>query len=418
MSGRQSTNRWRGVIAVALVAAGMGLLAENPALFLLGGVGVAFAAYPLLSPAPDPHLELERRLGAVSPRHGETVEVTTTVRNAGSRPLFDVRFLDGVPDALSVTDGRARRGLVLLPGDEASVSYTVTARRGKHAFEPATAVVRDLSGATEVELDVDTESEIDCVADEGDVPLRDRTTTPAGRVLAEDGGTGVEFYRTREYRRGDPLNRVDWNRLARTGEATTVEYRRERAATVVVLVDAGAAAYRGRGGEPHAVTLGVSAAEQVAVALLEGHNTVGLAGVGREPCWVAPAGGRDQRVLLRKTLATHVTFRSTPPAETTAVVGQAERIRSRLGPTTQLVVVSPLADDDIVEAIRAFDAHGHATTVLTPVVTADRTVGQRLAEVERRNRASRLRSAGVTTIEWEPDTPLVAALAAAGGNRR
>jgi uncharacterized protein (DUF58 family) len=413
MNDRHETNRWRGVIAVALVAAALGLLAENPPLFLLGGVGVAVAAYPLVTPEPAPRLELERRLGETSPSHGDEVEVTVTLRNTGSWPLFDVRFFDGVPDALSVTDGRARRGVVLLPDSEATFSYTVAARRGTHAFEPATVVVRDLSGATEVKLHVNTETEIDCMADEGDVPLRPQTLESVGRILADDGGAGVEFYRTREHQPGDPLNRIDWNHLARTGEATTVDFRREQAATVVVLVDASEAAYRGTGDDPHAVTLGVSAAEQLIVALLEGHNKVGLAGIGRGPCWVAPASGRDHRVRVRETLATHETFRSTPPTESAAVEDQIEAIRSRLGNAIQVIVVSPLTGDDIAGAIRTFDAHGHAATVINPVVTGEETLGERLAEVERRNRVNALRSAGIPTVEWEPDRPLLAALASA-----
>jgi len=63
----------------------------------------------------------------------------------------------------------------------------------------------------------------------GDLPLRGLTTKYHGRVPTDVGGAGVEFHATREYRRGDPVKRIDWNRRARTGELATLELREERA---------------------------------------------------------------------------------------------------------------------------------------------------------------------------------------------
>jgi uncharacterized protein (DUF58 family) len=208
------------------------------------------------------------------------------------------------------------------------------------------------------------------------------------------------------------MSRIDWNRYARTGEPTTVEYQREQAAKVVVVVDARAASYRGREDEPHAVAYAVSAARQVIETLIDSRNRVGLAGIGRELAWVAPGAGREHDDDLQHVLSTHGTFASTPPGEAAAHDDQVERLRKRLTEGTQVVLVSPLCDDAVVDVAAALEAHDHAVSVISPRVTRTDSPGRRLAGVERRHRISRLRNADVPVVEWEPERPLASAVSA------
>lgn len=418
MSVPHRTRRWRGVVVLTLAAAGVGLLAKRPLLLLVSTLGVVYAMYPRLSSVSEPRLELDRRVSDTNPQAGTPVEVTTTVRNAGDRTLFDLRFVDGVPPALAVTDGSPRLGTALGPGDEASVSYTMSAKRGRHRFEAATALARDLSGDHEVEVAVEAETAVDCTSDLDTAPVGEQTRPLSGQIPADAGASGTEFHQTRSYRRGDPVGRVDWNRYARTGELTTVEFRAEQTASVVVLVDATPAAYRGREGDPHAVVLGVSGAQLLVPTLLDGHNHVGLAGLGREAVWLAPSSGRKHRLRAQELLSTHRTFSSRPPDPdaTIDVETQAETLLARLGERTQLLVVSPLLDDAIVTAIQRFRATDHDVTVVSPDVTAGveetdgARAGRRLAAIERASRLSTLRAADVGTIDWPTTEPLAATL--------
>ncbi len=82
----------------------------------------------------------------------------------------------------------------------------------------------------------------------------------------------------------------------------------------------------------------------------------------------------------------------------------------RLPDAAQVVLLSPLCDDAIVETARRLDAYGHRVGVISLDVTGDESVGQRLADVERENRLSALRRSGLPVVEWEPQTPLAAAL--------
>jgi len=404
------TKRWRGVVAVSLFALTAGLLLNLPTVLMLAVVGVTFALYPALTGTPDPTLSLDRELGTENPDKGEAVDVTVEVRNDGDETLLDLRLVDGVPPTLRVTDGTPRQAGVLRPGSSLSFSYTVTAERGKHVFDPATAVVRDLSGEREVEVSVASETEIDCTVADAGISLREQTLPDVGRITADDGGSGVEFHRTRDYQRGDSPSRIDWNRFAKTGGLSTIEFRRERAASVVLLVDARAAAYRGLDGDPHAVAYGVSGARQAAASLFGSRNRIGLAALGRSPVWVPPDAGRSHVDDIEETLATDATFAPTPGDGEADHDDQLAQLLERLDDRSQVLLFSPLADDAAGEAARTIEAHGHAISVINPVVTADDGPLRRFASAERRHRVSKLRNAGIPVVEWDPDRALAAAV--------
>ncbi|WP_435178954.1 DUF58 domain-containing protein [Halorussus sp. AFM4] len=412
------TRRWRGVVAVALLVGGVGVIADRADLVLVSVVGVAFAVYPRLSPAPPsaPDLEIERRLSDHAPDPGSEVEVGVTVRNVGDDALADARIVDGVPPALTVTDGSPRYGGPLRPGDEVSFDYAVRAEEGKHGFEPATVVVRDVSGAREVESRVEAETEIDCTAARETPPKRDLAVRDAGELLTDTGGAGIEFHQTREYRAGDAMSRIDWKRFARVGELTTVEYREERSAAVVLVVDARAPAYRAASDGPHAVVRSVAAAQRLVGALLGERNRVGVAALGREDCWLAPGAGSEHRARAERLLATHPAFAAAPPGEDDCppVEDQVTRLRRQLPGDAQVLLLTPLCDDGAVTAASTLEAHGHRVTVVSPDATDDATPGRRLAATERDNRVASLRRRRIPVVDWADDEGLVAAVARTG----
>ena len=407
------TDRWRGILVVTLGTGGVGLLARRPPLLLIAALGVVFAAYPRVVSPPDPDLRLERRVSDDSPTPGEPFEVTTTVRNVGEGWVPDLRIVDGLPPALPIAEGTPRHGTALRSGESASFSYVVEARRGQHRFDPATVVARDVSGGHEVEIEMDagTETAVDCTSNVPRVPLRSQTTDEAGRIVADHGGDGTEFYQTRAYRRGDSINRIDWNRYAQIGDLRTVEFRAERAATVVLVVDARPAAYRGRNDEPHAVAYSVAAAGELVDTMLANRNRVGLTGFGRDVPWLPPGSGRDHRVRVQDLLSRHATFRFRPPAgPVPELAEQTARLRVRLPDDAQVLVLSPLLDDELPETIRLLDARGHAVSVISPDVTASDSPGETLAALERDDRIRRLRAAGVPVVDWPTEKSLATTL--------
>ncbi|MDS0259757.1 DUF58 domain-containing protein [Haloarcula sp. S1CR25-12] len=410
----RTTGRWRGLAAVALFFVAVGVLADRPATLLVGVVGAGLAVYPRLSGPPGVDLALERRLDDAAPARGEPVTVTTRVENTGDRTLTDCRVVDGVPPMLTVTSGSPRHAAVLRPGEATEFSYAVETEYGRHQFDPATVVARDITGAHEVETAVVAGTEIQCADSVPELPVREQPDGHAGRLVTDEGGSGIEFHSVREYRPGDPMGRIDSKRWARTGELTTVEFREERPTSVVLLVDARAPAYRAEAeGRPNAVAHSLAGVEQLLSALEDTRDAVGLAALGRELCVRAPGVGSDHEAALWQLLATHPAFDATPPGAGKAgdrASGETERqtalLRKHLDSDAQVVVLSPLADERIVEAVRTLAAAGHAATVVSPDVTVEGSLGRRLARRERTMRIRAVRRAEVPVVDWDPSTPL------------
>ncbi|RDI71329.1 DUF58 domain-containing protein [Halopelagius longus] len=412
------TNRWTGIEGATLLAGAVGVVAQQPSLLLVAGLGVAYTAYAWFGVAPPPTLELTRELSDDAPDAGDRVTVTVTVRNAGDSTLSDLRLVDEVPPALEVVEGSARLGTALRPGASATFSYEVEAVRGEHEWGPLTAVVRSPSGEEErtAEFEAETATVLGCAPSldaTADLPLRGLTTQYTGRVATDVSGVGLEFFATREYRHGDPLNRIDWKRRAKTGELGTVEFREERAATVVLLVDARTEAYVAPAeGDRNAVERSVDAATQAFTSLLDSGDRVGVAALSPHECWLPPGTGADHRARARELFGSHPALAPTPSEEAYFVAVSIRRLRRRLPTDAQVLFFSPLADDVATLTARRIDAYGHLVTVVSPDPTADDSPGRRLARIERENRIDALRRSGIRVLDWGEE-PLATELARA-----
>jgi uncharacterized repeat protein (TIGR01451 family) len=445
-SVERTTQRWRGVTAFALLAGALGVLLSRPSLLLAGAAGVLFGGAARAAGPPTAAVAVEREVARERADPDEAVRVTVTVVNVGDALLPDVRVVDGVPGALTVAEGTPRHATALRPGKRATFSYEVRASRGRHRFTPATVLLRGFPGAIEREVavpadapgttdatadadsagDGDTDSgETDgpepsvntgtlvCVPrlDEGEsMPLRPQTTGFSGRVTTDLGGAGAEFHSVREYRPGDPLSRVDWARLARTGEFATRQFREERAATVVCLLETRESAYGAPApGAPTALERSVTAAGTAFTALLAAGDRAGIAAWGPTPCWLAPGTGSEHRARARDLLGTHPAFDPMPPDGTFLPSIARRRVERRLPADAQVLLFSPLVDDPAVDLARRLDAYGHRVTVVSPDPTAGDTAGRTLAALERDRRLSTLRGAGIRVVDWTSE-PLAAAL--------
>lgn len=431
----RETGHWTGIGVVALAAIGIGTFAESAAVVMAGIVGIGYASVATALEAPTPEVGIERTLSDVAPEPGDEVVVTVEIENESGRFLADLRLIDGVPPGLAVTEGAARLGTALRPDEVVEFEYTVTARRGTHAFDPVLAVTRDLARSAEREFLIGSETTLVCepvlrpIA--AGVPLRQTAATFSGRLTTNEGGAGTQFHSVREYRKSDPLNRIDWNRHARTGELATLEFHEERAAKALVLVDARKSCYVAPGPDaPHAVDRSVAAAGRIAATLLADGDTVGLAAIGPidgrdgngdDQCWLAPGSGHTHRARFQELLATHPQFSTMPPTQSRRWTPQIRTIHRQLGSDTQIVLLSPLADRAAPHIVRWLEARGHAVTVVSPDPTAGETSGQRLASVARRLRQFDLQREGVPVVDWRADESIDEAFArvgAAGGGRR
>ncbi|WP_436929676.1 DUF58 domain-containing protein [Halosimplex halobium] len=401
----ERTGRWAGIHGLALAATAVAILVGKPVAILAGLAGVGFAAYSRAADAPAPELAVERHVSDTDPAPGERVRVTLTVENESGATLPDLRFADDVPPGLEVVDGTARHTTALRPGKRASIAYEFEAVRGRHEFDSLTVVTRDLSGASRrVAREATDRSTVVCrpTYEDRTAPLGELATRLTGSQPVSATGEGQAFHSLREYRNGDPLGSIDWNRFAKDGELATRRFDQPRTVKVVLLVDARAAAYVTAGDGCPAVDACVRAAGALVGGLAEADCHVGLAALSPRECWLPPASGRGHRERLLDALTTHDAFGWRPPAERDDTAGGDgfDRLLTQLSGDTQVVVCSPLVDDRPVEVARALDARGHDVTVASPDVTADDTAYRRLAAAERQVRLDECRRAGLAVVEW------------------
>ncbi|WP_135820370.1 DUF58 domain-containing protein [Halostella litorea] len=419
-----SVRRFGGAVAGSAALASAGVASGQQPLLAAAVVPLAFVLVGALSgtPAAAGSVRVDRSIRPASPMPGETVTVTLTVTNATDRALPDVRIVDGVPDAVTVFAGSPRAAVALRAGESATVSYSLVARRGEYAFDPPRVRLRNAS-ATRYDtaaVEAGGDARLSCEVGVDEVPLHEQTTGFTGQLPTDTGGSGVEFYGTREYRTGDPPSRIDWRQLAKSGSLTTVDYRRQQAARTVVLVDArDACDVAPAEGYPTGVDLGVYAAARLVGTLANADHQVGVAAVedapaGETVAWVEPSSGPELRAraerLFSEVLASPAGDRGVADGSGAGNDAVAD-LRRRLSGSTQLIVVSPFLDAYPPEAVRTLAAHGHELTVVSPDVAGDGSTGKRIVALERRTRLAGVRDAGVPVVDWHPDEPLTLALA-------
>jgi hypothetical protein len=311
-----TVGRWRTGLSAALALVGVGLLFAEPTLLGAAVVPLVYVCYGVVSGlSTAPTLRATRSFDPGEPGPGERVTVRLHVENTGNSVLPDLRIVDGVPN-LAVVGGSPRTATALAPGETATVSYSVVPRRGEHEFDGPLVRARSVSASTvhTERVDVESGATLTCVT-----PARDRLSETVvrrvGRLSAGGRGDGTEFHAVREYRRGDPMRRIDWRHVAKTGEFVTVEYRDQQATETAVVVDIREPGRtRPAAGHPSGVSLAAEAADRLLTALDRSNVLAGLGVAGVDPggplstvgsvAWAGTASRRsDPSVLLEDVRA-------------------------------------------------------------------------------------------------------------------
>jgi len=416
--------RYGGLAAAAVLLVAVGVGTGTPTLLLAGIVPLSFVVHGALSTLEplDGAVAVEREIRPETPLPGQPVAVTLTVTNVGESTVPDLRVADGVPEELGVRDGDARVGAPLRRGESVTAEYTLTATRGRYAFEAVRLRASSVSGTVvdEASREADGADGFECRIDPEDVSLRRRTSAFSGALATDTGGTGVEFHATRDYRTGDPVARINWRRYAKTGELSTVEYREQRAARVAVLID---------GREPNHVAADAALptgatlcayAATLAIRVLrgEGHHVgVGALGIAdpltdRRPAWVPPDadGFAAHAAAVCNAAATGRNDGVTTTAVPDGGRDELRRLLGRLPPTAQVIICTPALDDAVPSMVESIRTRGHETTVLSPSVTPE-SVGGRVLGLERGVRLDRMRGFGAAVVDWDREEQVPLALA-------
>jgi uncharacterized protein (DUF58 family) len=189
------------------------------------------------------------------------------------------------------------------------------------------------------------------------------------------------------------------------GRLITIENESERSADTVIILDTGNGSSLGT---PPRTPLeyGVSAAGSLASLLLSLGNRVGVVIHARNRTWLPRDFGKRhlQRILNQLAAA--------EAGEATLPIGYFGEPLF-LGQKAQIVLISPLLDKRIPDAIRDLAVKGYNTFVVSPsfVELVDHRMDRatetayRIMALERRNTIAELRRYA-TVIDWNPDLPL------------
>jgi uncharacterized repeat protein (TIGR01451 family) len=399
--------RWQGATVGAILLTVLGVVVGLETVLLVGLVAVCLVLVAELSPGPPAEYTVRRSLDTDRPTPGEPVTVTVEISNESDRTLPDLRVSEDLPDDVAVVSGTPSVATALRAGETASHSYEIVAPRGEFSFGEPTVRRRNLAatlGAAD-HATVEGATEFTCETLLDRIPLRQQTIQYVGETATDTGGDGLEFFSVREYRAGDPPNRIDWNQYARSGTLSTVEYRVEQAVTVVFVVDDRVAGHVDCGSGPNSFDLSLYAAARGITAAIERGNRTGIATLTGG--WVDPGTGESTRRRIESVLDTAATT-----DRAVATDGGTDRLLARLPANAQVVVCSPLVDDGVADAVERLAAAGHAVSVLSPDMTTglgvdELTAGQRVAGCQRRGRIERLRGRGVAVADWTLREPVM-----------
>lgn len=431
--------RWDAGLVAAVLALGAGLLLANLVLVGAAVVGLIFALYGTVSTVPaGVALAATRTFGTGGATPGSELTVTLDIENTGDSVIPDLRVADDVPEACPVVDGSSRASGALSPGDTLTVEYTIVLERGRFEFDSPTCRLRSLAGTdTQTRtISADGDSSLTCGAPIADPPTTASTLQHAGEVGTDNAGSGLEFFATRQYHPGDPMNRINWHQVAKTGEFVTVQYRQERAARTVLVVDCRPCTRVSYSpGYPTAGALSAYVAER----LYDAFGTAGVVrtltavGLDGTETFVGPDGlpwiGPDSPAGASRELFEHATRvaadrsppdgsvstagRTAPPASTDGGPSESktiDRLQSRVPAEAQVVVCSPLLDEWPVELAETLTSHGHETLVVSPDITGGDSTGQRITALSRRLRLRAVRRAGAEVTDWPATYPVEYAL--------
>lgn len=421
-------HRYRSLLSLAILFVASGVITASAPLLIVGVIPLLFVLHGAIATAPiiNGRVRVERELEPETPLPGEQIEVTLTVQNVGDAAIPDLRFVDGVPAELGVTDGSPRGSGPLRAGQAVSTTYTLITNRGAYEFDDVDLRARNVSGTrvTDATIEAAGKAAFESLVSIEDVPVGQETTPYTGALATDSGGPGIEFHATREYRSGDPVKRINWNRYAKTGDLSTIEYREQRAAHVAVVIDSREPAHVAAGASlPSGATLSAYAATLAVGVLSDMGHHVSVGALGTQD----PITGRSSPAWAsteeRESFATHAVAICNDAAtgsDEAASAGMAtlaadggspehKRLRARLPPDAQVLFCTPAVDDEPADLVESLAADGHETTVLSPRVTPG-SVGGRVTDLERTARLHRLRMLGATVVDWNRDERLPVAL--------
>lgn len=411
---KTSYGSWKLTAPLAVILAFTGLLTGYIEFFVAAIIPsiMLMASYISRTPSPE-KLEVERNIENEAPSPGQEVEVTLKVKNNGDKTFTDLRVVDNVPEELKVSSGSPRASVAVSPGSEKELSYSVIARRGSHVFKKVKVEVRGGGQKALIEdIEVEGDDQIECKTELEEIILREKTEEQVGDIVTSRGGSGIEFHSLRDYKNSDPLSRVEWKHLAKTGSLATKNFREEKSGDIVLVVDAREVSNRkAEKGHPTGTALSAYAAKRVYKTLLKSRHKPGIAVLGVKNSdlsvttdsalipYIKPGRSREKRRKVEKIL------KEVQKVEKTNEVDLKSKMYKLMPPNAQIVFFTPLLDDQLTSALKILDRHGYPSILVSPDITYSDGAASRLEKIKRDLRLKQVRGFA-PVVDWDIQRPM------------
>ncbi len=409
--------RLLGVVAFALFLG----IAFARAEVVLVAFPPLFAIFVGLAIDRSPHYDITHQVSAQRLFEGDLLHVTITIAAHSSVPFMEV--LDPLPPSVQLASESHHKAFSLRAGQTLQWTYALRCLR-RSQFILGNVHVRLYGRAGLLIREAKHFAPKPCAVYPQTVPLRRAIRPPhtqvyVGNYVSSALGEGMEFGNIRPFAPGDRTRRINWRTSLRLHDLYINEYQQERNADVVLMLDTLTSV-----GSPAVNTLDlcVRAAASLAWSYVRRKDRVGLIAYGGAFRWLKPGVGRAHfQAILDHLLEADVIFSFV--AKDLALV--PKRI---LPPRALIVALSPLVDERFVKALQDLPARAFPVILVTisPIAVTRRVlrptlltdIASRIWAMERAAQLENLRRQGIVVLEWHPQEPLEAVLAAATPRRR
>jgi uncharacterized protein (DUF58 family) len=337
--------------------------------FFAAGAGLALGYVHM----HEPDLTVGRRLGSAAVHNGDTVQVTLTLRNPGTRTVRNLSVVDEV-EKLGIASFEISQ---IGAGDLVTATYRVMCRpRGVYRVGPSRATSTDPLGLAALSAPDGPADQLvvyPTVETLEGLPIvrgYDPSMATSRPEHAQRGGE--DFYTLREYQRGDDLRRVHWPSSAKTDQLMIRQLETPWQSRAMVMLDVRSGVYE----SDDAFETAVSGAASVITHLVKSGFDADLWAGDPDAIDASRYGAAMERLALVE------------PAAAMDLEAVATRIRHR-GGGGALVIVTGAADRPLI-SVQQLLSRDFPTSVLLSVSS---TTPQTLAGFHR---------LGVTTVTVEP----------------
>ena len=385
-----------------------GLFFRNTTILSLSFPFVIYLLWGVMKKPRIGDISISRQLSQERITVGDEINVTISVKNNSENLIEEVFVKDILPGDFDITDGQPNIFTTLAPQAEVIFIYKIRPTRGFHNFEKVRCKVNE-------NFDIGIESDhIICknnllvlpnIKKIRNIPVQlKKALVMPGLNLARIGGTGTQFFDTREYQTGDSLRHLNWKILARRPESYfTNIFEQERVAEIALFLDARVKCYNSEFGID-CFEKCVEAVAYLSDTYLSYGNKVGLLIYGDTFNWTSPGFGKFQKErilqsLSKARLGKHELFK------------KMDEIPVRIFPSrSQVIMITPLQKKDIDSIVR-LRAKGYELLLIVPDVISPEIVKyknhpgfdliKRLSKLERQSISQELENKGIFVIKWD-----------------